>query len=250
MKKMKTRGDENISDGLHCMPRKAYQPSEGVRRPKHMMQGNRKKMMDKKMLWLFLALTFASAAFAATPAGYKIKHYDYGYGACVTWTNDTENGTIKGKWTEATSWIRAQEFWSSDYSERLGVAIMISPADCQYKGDNPPSVKIPFADQPDGTHMFEYVVKGNLCQPKTVKPYVCQGGMNDGKFCQQGQAARDCPGGGMCVPGTKIVTDYPWAWAAGEFYHYVRISDGNPWITDSYPSGCVWKPYIYGAPPA
>lgn len=160
------------------------------------------------------------AVFLCTPPAYALDvHPDYrfAYGSCPTWGS--------GTFSEAKTFIRMKEVWStsvSNYPVDWGAKI-----ECQYKGQSAPMAK-----------PGEYIVPGNLCKPKKVIPKICANGPNVDKKCASNA---DCPEG-ACVAGTQPATSWPVA------YIWCSMDYNGGGI--SFPSGCKWDPWAYGAPPA
>jgi hypothetical protein len=143
--------------------------------------------------------------------------YRYAYVTCPTW------GT--GAFGEVQSYLRVREGWdvkTSNYPVDWQTKV-----ECRYKSDPAPIAA-----------KGEYIVQGNLCKPKTVVPKVCQGGTHDTMKCH---VAADCPMG-MCVAGTDSATGWPVA--------YISVSADFNGGGTSFPSGCIWPGWVYGAPPA
>jgi hypothetical protein len=188
--------------------------------------------MTRLMMLMAVVLVTVGAAHA------EDDRYRYAYGSLPTWGS--------GRFSELQQYARVRETWDAGFTKRTGMSVVIGKGEARYKGDPAPTVDTPISTDAKGNTTYEYVVAGNLCKPKVVKPYMCQGGEKAGEFCQASRPEQ-CPGG-TCMPGTKTVTGYAWSYIAWEYNRYGE-GDGA-WSTDGYPSGCQWDSFIYGAPPA
>jgi len=184
-------------------------------------------------LTLALVLTLATATLAALPDTHS--DYRFAYGTCPTW------GT--GKWATVRPWIRVRVRWYLSLSNypiswqatvaEVTPAFTVTPGTCQYVGDPPPMA----ATTALAPGEFEFVVQGSQsCAPKKVTPKICAG------TTMKCHLASDCAAGVACVPGTVAATSAPVAY----MFASVDYNGGG----ESYPSGCIWDGWAYGAPPA